>query len=33
LINNRFECGFVGDGEVRENFAVQSDTGGFQSFG
>jgi hypothetical protein len=33
LINNRFECGFVGDREVGENFAVQSGTGSFQSFG
>src|SRR5262245_15219530 len=32
LINNRFERGLVGNGEVRENLAVQADTGSFQSF-
>jgi hypothetical protein len=33
LIDNRFECRFVCDGEVCENLAVQRDARSFQSFG
>src|SRR5437667_4460566 len=32
LIHDRFECGFVGDGEIGENFAVQADAGRSESF-
>src|SRR5437762_4922194 len=33
LINNRFKCGFVGDGQVGENLAVQANASSFKSFG
>src|SRR4030095_1655985 len=33
LIDYRFECGFVSDREIGENFAVQPNTGSFQPFG
>jgi len=33
LIDDRFECGFVGDREIGENFAIQSDLRSLESFG
>jgi hypothetical protein len=33
LIDNRFERVLVGDREIGQNFAIESDAGGFQSFG
>ena len=33
LLDDSFERDFVGDRDVGENLAVQSDAGGFQAFG
>src|SRR3979411_320096 len=33
LIDNRFKGGFVGDGEIGQNFSIETDAGGFKTFG